>query len=180
MSWNYSCSLCFPLCFTSEMKHALPTSGSKSTFIFDSLSFSVLGSATWSLPLGTAASRNWIPFIDMLGMANLMGEITATPEVWASVFPSLVSRGRITAYFYPKNWSSAYEPTAEIFAVVCKPWRWPQAAFFFSFCFLLFLSWMLVLFGQCTRQPVKGQRYDSLLFFIMLHMCLQGVKCIPY
>lgn len=49
-----SCSLCFPLCFTSEMKHALPTSGSKSAFIFDSLSFSMLGSATWSLTLRTA------------------------------------------------------------------------------------------------------------------------------
>lgn len=112
-----SCFLCFPLCFTSQMKHALPTSGSKSTFIFDSLSFTVLGSATWSLSLRTAGYRNWIPFIDMLGMANPVGEITATPEVWASLFPSLVSRGRITAHFcLHMSWQ------AGIFAVMCKLW----------------------------------------------------------
>lgn len=55
------------------------------------------------IPVSEDGYRNWIPFIDMLGMANLMGEITATPEVWASLFPSLVSRGRVTAHFYPKK-----------------------------------------------------------------------------
>lgn len=101
-----SCSLCFPLCFTSEMKHALPTSGSKSTFIFASLSFSVLGSATWSLSLGTAAYRKWIPFTDMLGMAYLMGEITAAPEVSVpvlSLFPSCLSRGGFNASLLSKE-----------------------------------------------------------------------------
>lgn len=168
-----------PLCFTSEMKHALPTSGSKSTFIFDSLSFSVLGPATWSLSLRTAGYRNWIPFTDMLGMASLMGEITAMPEVWPSLFPSLfpslVSRGRIAAHFYSKTPSFAYELTDYLLRCVNHGGLYRKMT---TGCPPLF--WMLVLLGQCTRPPAKGQRYDTLLFFIMLHVCLQGIRCIPY
>lgn len=71
--------------------------------------------------LRTAGHRDWIPLIDILGMVYLMGEITAMPEVWASLFPSLVSMVRITALFHPLHWSSTYELTTGIFAVGCKP-----------------------------------------------------------
>lgn len=89
------------LCRLLECHHALPTSGCKSTFMFASLSFSVLGSNTWSLSLGTAAHTDWIPFIDMLGMADLTGEITVRRKSGVCSF-SFVSEARITAHFNTK------------------------------------------------------------------------------
>lgn len=156
------------------MKYSLPTSGGKTTFIYDSLSFSMLGCATWSLSLRTAGYRNQIPLTDMLGMANLIDEITAMPEVWVSLFLSLVSGGRITAQFYPSN------------GAWCMSWHWNICCeealmpMYEGVQMLLSLFWMLVLLGQWIRTPVKGQRYDFLLFFRTLHMRVQFVRCIPY
>lgn len=140
MSWNYSCSLCFPLCFTSEMKHALSTSGSKSTFIFDSI-------------IQHGGICHMIP---VSGFLSMMGEISATLEFRMSLFLTLVSRGRIT------NRSVLSKELkiciwAEMFAVVCKPWGpfkalWGWPPFFCSEC-------------QCKRPP-KGRDMIPLGFHI--------------
>ena len=128
--------------------------------------------------LRTAGYRDWIPLIDILGMLYLMGEITAMPEVWASLFPSLVSRGRITALFHPQHWSSTYELTMGIFAVVCKPWggfeastwRRPQAAFF-----VLKLV-RLVHKATCKREIWLHFVFITLSNIIMFHMPLRGFE----
>lgn len=136
MSWNYSCSLCFPLCFTSEMKHALSTSGSKSTFIFDSI-----------IQHGGICHMSPVS-----GFLSMISEISATLEFRMSLFLTLVSRGRIT------NRSVLSKELeiciwAEMFAVVCKPWG-PFKASMRMTTFLLL--WMFVLLGQCKRPP-KGR-----------------------
>jgi len=115
VSWTWSelsSSLCSRLCFKSEMQQHLPTSGSDSTFIFDSLPFSMLGSGTRSSSLRTVRHRDWIPLTDVFGMANPVGEITSTPEVSLPLIPSLVFRGRITVCFYLQNRSVAWDLTA--------------------------------------------------------------------
>lgn len=146
-----------PLCFTSEMKHSLPTSGNNSTFIFHSLSFSMLWSATWSPSPRIIEHRIWIPFIDILGMVTPVGEITAMVEVWASLFSSPCLSG--------ENYCSLLSPDTE---AVHKSWQQEYLAFCVNYeeglrpCWghqtPLSFFWMLVVLGQCSRPPVKGQR----------------------
>lgn len=115
MSWNYlfilSCSLCFPLCFTSEMKpfsaNIWPEqASSESTFIFSLFIIRHAELHHMRSSPRTTGYRYWILFTDILGMATLMSEITTTPEVRASLLLSPVSRGRIITRFYPSSFIS--------------------------------------------------------------------------
>lgn len=114
------------LCFTVQV-HAVPTSGSESTFIFKSLSFSVLRSATWSLPLRTAGweeldSSYWYAWHGSTQWVNSWLH-------WKSGhLCSLLELG-----VFPLRWST-----------------WDDHR-------RLPLFWMLVLWGQCTRPPVQGR-----------------------
>lgn len=95
-------SLCSSLCFTSEIKRPLPTSGCKSTFIFD---FIIQLAGICHMILVSEDGR--IQKLDSSRWYAWHGHCDGWNHRYAGSLgvSVLVSGGRITAHFYPESWS---------------------------------------------------------------------------
>lgn len=168
MSWNYSCFHAHSaLLSVLQVKWSMPCQH----LVVKLLSYMTLyHSAHWDAPHGLCLSgrqdtkTGFLSLICLAWLTLLMKSLLCRKSGCLCSCPSSVEEELLLTFIQALElgvWADHWDIWESFKAAT---WGWPRAAFF--------------VLSACYLRSVN--HISALLFFRMLHMCVQGVKCIPY